>query len=153
MARSHQIRASITVPERNGDGVIFTRGSRIGGFSLYVKDGYLTYENNYQGRLREKIVSPEALSVGKADIRFEFTSDPAPKLVEKRFGRSEYAGTGRLYINDRLVSEGRLDHVANPYMGMSSLTVGRAANSPVSKDYSLPFTYGGQIDKVEVELR
>ena len=73
--------------------------------------------------------------------------------TEKRFGRSEYAGTGRLYINDRLVSEGRLDHVANPYMGMSSLTVGRAANSPVSKDYSLPFTYGGQIDKVEVELR
>ncbi len=46
-----------------------------------------------------------------------------------------------------------MDHVANPYMGMSSLTVGRAANSPVSKDYSLPFTYGGQIDKVEVELR
>lgn len=153
MARSHQIRAAITVPERNGDGVIFTRGSRIGGFSLYVKDGHLTYENNYQGRLREKIVSPETLSAGKTDIRFEFTSDPAPKLAEKRFGRSEYAGTGRLYINDRLVSEGRLEHVANPYIGMTSLTVGRAANSPVSKDYSLPFTYGGQIDKVEVELR
>lgn len=40
-----------------------------------------------------------------------------------------------------------------PIWGMTSLTVGCAANSSVSKDYSLPFTYGGQIDKVEVELR
>lgn len=115
--------------------------------------GHNAFVERFNGRLRETIISPEALSVGKTDIRFEFTSDPAPKVVEKRFGRSEYAGTGRLYINDRLVSEGRLEHVANPYIGMTSLTVGRAANSPFSKDYSLPYTYGGQIDKVEVELR
>jgi hypothetical protein len=75
------------------------------------------------------------------------------RFTEKRFGRSEYASTGRLYINDRLVSEGRLEHVANPYIGMTSLTGGRAAKSPVSKDYGLPFTYGGQIYKVEVDLR
>lgn len=47
--RSHRIDAEITVVNRSTLGVIVAEGGRYGGFTLYLKDGYLIYESNTFG--------------------------------------------------------------------------------------------------------
>ena len=39
----------VEVPPANAEGVILADGGRFGGFSLFVKDGKLIYENNTFG--------------------------------------------------------------------------------------------------------
>ena len=48
MARSHRITAEFEVPKGGARGVIVAAGGS-GGYSLFVKDGQLMYENNFFG--------------------------------------------------------------------------------------------------------
>ena len=153
MARPHEIVATLTVPPAGGDGVIMSRGSRHGGFVLYMRDGRVIYENSYLGRTRDVIATADRLAPGRRIVAFEFAGQPIPGEASRRIGRAEYSGAGRIFVDGKLVAEGPIARVSNPYSGSSTLSVGRATNSPVTDRFAMPFPFTGSIDRVEVHLR
>lgn len=147
---SHTITADIQTPATGADGVIVAEGGRFGGFSLYVKDGRLVYDNNAFNTSHSRIVASEPLPVGKIQVAFEFIADPKPVKLDPYPGRSVISGTGRLLVNGSPVGEGRF-----PYFGgftYESLDVGSDLGSPVATDYASPSRFTGTVEKVTIEL-
>lgn len=154
--KSHRIEAVLNVPAGGASGVIVAEGGRFGGFSLYVKDGHLVYENNTFGQERQAIVSPDPLPMGQVvRVRYEFSADffgslsgllslvPQPK-----------GGTGRLYVNDKQVASGRLEKFGAFASAINeTFDVGADRGSPVSNAYTAPFSFTGKIEDVKLELR
>ena len=70
--RSHTITAQVEIPQGGGAGVILAQGGRFAGWSLYMKDGRVSYVHNWVGKERYTITAPEPLAPGKATIRYEF---------------------------------------------------------------------------------
>jgi len=139
---SHRITAQVEIPSGGAEGVLIADGARYGGFTLYLKNGHLVYENNFYGRIREVITSNLPIPEGKVELVYEYTREnPAP------WG----GGTGRLFINGQPAGEGKLSRVGTPsYLG--TFGVGRQYGSPVSPDYEVPFGFTGTLGKVVVQL-
>jgi arylsulfatase len=70
--RSHTITAEVEIPEGGADGVILCQGGRFAGWSLYMKDGKVSYVHNWVGKERYTITAPRPLEPGKATIVYEF---------------------------------------------------------------------------------
>lgn len=99
--RSKSITAEVEVSEDGGNGTIIAQGGRFGGWSLYVKDGVPGYGYNFIGLKRTNIDAKAKLKAGKSTIRFEFDYDG---------GGLAKGGLGTLYVNDKKVAEGRIEH-------------------------------------------
>ncbi|HEY9129094.1 MAG TPA: hypothetical protein VIN02_04590, partial [Sulfurovum sp.] len=99
--RSKMVTAEVVVPEDGGNGTIIAQGGRFGGWSLYVKDGVPGYGYNFLGMKRTFIESSEKLKAGRSTIRFEFNYDG---------GGLAKGGQGTLYVNDKKVADGRIEH-------------------------------------------
>ena len=99
--KSKTITAEVEVPADGGNGTVIAQGGRFGGWSLYVKDGRPAYDYNFLGLRRFTVASPEKLAPGKATLRFEFAYDG---------GGLGKGGLGTLYVDDRKVAEGRIEH-------------------------------------------
>lgn len=155
--RAHRIEADIVAPAQGGDGVLIADGGRLGGFSLYVKDGRLSYTANAHGHVTGQITAADRLPAGPVRVAFEFQPDgTAPAAVAAPDGRQGNAqpavpGRGRLFVNDKLVGEAAISKIV--YSPYESLDVGADLGSPVSPAYRVPFAYTGRLDKVQVELR
>ncbi|RZI43804.1 arylsulfatase [Herbaspirillum sp. HC18] len=150
-AQAHTITADIDVPAGGANGVIYAEGGRYGGFSLYVKEGRLVYENNSRGLVHEKLVSTESLPAGKVKVVFEFTPDLAKAgTKDVTPGRSITPGRGRLLVNGKPAGE-----TAFSWFGGFGETfdVGQDLGSPVSDDYATPFAFTGKIAQVKVDLK
>jgi arylsulfatase A-like enzyme len=137
--RSHMIMAEVTIPEGGAEGVLCAIGGVPAGWSFYVKDGRLTYCHNFVGTYYY-IRSKENVPAGRQTLRYEFT----------RTGENK--GTGKLYINDRLVGEGKIPHtVPNIYSATESFDIGHDFGSPASEEYDPPFSFTGQISKITID--
>jgi arylsulfatase len=62
----------LDLPAGAASGVIVAQGGRYGGFTLYVKDGHVTYETNISGHNTGKLVADTPLPAGKVHIALEF---------------------------------------------------------------------------------
>jgi arylsulfatase len=62
--------------------VILAQGGRYGGYTLYVKDGRVTYEVNAFGNRSGIIVSSKPLEAGKAHIVVDFVPDESKPSKE-----------------------------------------------------------------------
>jgi arylsulfatase len=144
--RSHVLTADIDVPAAGASGVIAAEGGRYGGFSLYIKDGTLIYENNVAAHSHELIKSGEALPEGHVHAVYEFTaaSSKGPKTL------APAGGHGRLSVNGKLVGEGDL----SSFGGFGeTFDIGSDLGSPVSDAYETPATFTGKIEKVTLQLK
>ena len=99
--KSKTITAEIEVPADGAHGTLIAQGGRFGGWSLYIKDGVPAYDYNFLGLQRFTVAGTERLAPGKATIRFEFAYDG---------GGLGKGGLGTLFVNDRRVAEGRIEH-------------------------------------------
>ncbi len=144
--RSHTITAEVEIPKQGANGVILAQAGRFGGWSLYVKDGKPTYTYNWLGLQRYTIAAKQALPPGKATtIRLEFASDG---------GGLGKGGTGTLFVNGKKVAAGRIDQTqCCAYSADEGADVGADEGTPVSEDYTVPFTFTGKIAKVTIELK
>jgi arylsulfatase A-like enzyme len=75
-------------------GVIVAQGSRFGGYSLFVKDGTLTYVYNFIGIPPETRITAPAPRSGRHIVGVEFTRN-APASVVSPTGRSSSTSTTR----------------------------------------------------------
>ena len=78
--------------------MIVAEGSFLGGFSLYVENGYLKHTYSLLGLKLDTISSRDEVPKGKVNVRYEFTADKP--------GEFATGGTSRLFINGKQQAEG-----------------------------------------------
>ena len=143
--RSLAITADVEIPARSANGVILAQGGRFGGWSLYFKDGKPMYTYNFLGLQRFTVASSQAVPAGKAKVRFEFAYD----------GGIGKGGMGTLYVNDRKVAAGRIEHTqAGIFSADETADVGVDDATPVTDAYKAwDNAFTGRILKVTVEVK
>ena len=62
-------------------------------------------------------------------------------------------GKGTLFINGEKVGEGRIEKTAPARFGIGTFGVGKDTGSPVSNAYKPPFSFNGDIAKVDIVLK
>ena len=148
--KSHIFTADLDVPASGASGVILAEGGRYGGFSLYVKNGKLIYENNAQGHVHELIAAPHALPAGHVQVSYEFTVTPGQTAKGDAYGTGVRNGHGRLLVNGKLAGERDISSFG---MFGETFDVGKDLGSPVSNDYVTPFAFNGTIEKITLTLK
>jgi arylsulfatase len=143
--RSHSITAEVTVPPKNASGVIICQGGRFGGWTLYLKNGRPIYTYNWVGLKRYTIASKQPLPPGKATIRYEFAYD----------GGMGAGGMGTIFVNDKKVAEGRIDHTnAMVFSADEGADVGEDLETPVTEDYKEGDNkFAGKINQVTITVQ
>jgi arylsulfatase len=149
--RSHIITADIDVPASGASGVVVAEGGRFGGFTLYVADNKVSYENNAQGHVHQIITAPDPLPSGKVQLVWEFTADggsPGGIL----FGSRPVNGHGQLWVNGKRAGAGDITSFGSFGYG-ETFDVGADLESPVSARYDAPFAFTGKIEKITLDLK
>jgi len=145
--RSHTITADVEIPRGGGEGVILSQGGRFAGWSLYMKDGRVSYVHNWVGKERYTITASKPVAPGKATIRYEFTYEGGDQPGA--------GGTGTISVNGQTVAEGRIGNTT-PFLFSADETadVGMDGATPVTEDYAEGDNeFTGKIEKVTVELK
>ena len=142
--KSHTITADVVMPQNGGEGVIVAEGGSSAGFSLYVQGGKLVYQFNWFDEDRYVITSSEPVPAGKSTVRFDFAYDG---------GGEGKGGTGTIFINGKKVGEGRIEKTVPARFGIDTFGIGMDTGSPVSDTYNPPFTFNGNIEKVDIVLK
>jgi arylsulfatase len=131
----------------DSQGVIVAQGSRFGGYSLFVKDGTLTYAFNFLGIPPEQRLSAPAPRSGRHVVGVDFTKE--------RMGEHfEPIGTMRLHIDDQVVGEAEFRTIAAFYaLCGEGLCIGYDSGDAVSSAYKPRFAWtGGEILKVVFDV-
>jgi arylsulfatase len=145
--RSHTITAEVEIPQGGGEGVIVCQGGRFAGWSLYMKDGKVSYVHNWLGKERYTITTQQPLPPGQATIRFEFAYEGGDK--------PGMGGTGTISVNGQQVAEGRIENTV-PFLFSADETtdVGVDNATPVTEEYAERHNeFNGKIEKVTIELK
>jgi transposase InsO family protein len=143
-ARSHTITAVFDTPATGKiNGVIVAQGGSAG-YTLFVKDGRLMYENNFFGRERDLLQAKDVLPAGIVTATFDYTQE------DKTFGGG---GTGRLLFNGNEVASGKFAHVVPiRYSATETFDIGEDSGEAVSNQYEGPFPFTGKLDHVTIKL-
>lgn len=140
--RNHTITAYVDIPETGADGVLLSQGSRMGGWSLFVREGRLTYVHNLVSYREYRVEAPAALTPGQHTLGFRF---------EKT---AEHRGTAELLVDEAVVATGeirRFTPTRFSIMGVG-LWCGRGGNLAVCDDYVGAFPFTATLHRVEVAV-
>jgi arylsulfatase len=142
--RSFSITADVDVAKDGTEGVLVTQGGRFAGWSFFLKDGKPTYAYNFLNSDRTIIQSSEPVEIGKSKVRFDFAYDG---------GGLGAGGTGKLFINDKQVAEGRIEKTVGFRIGLDeTFDVGQDTGSAVVDSYQVPFKFTGNLEQVKLDL-
>ena len=144
--RSYEIRADLVVPATGASGVIVAEADHLGGFSLFVDDGKLTHTYSMMGVFIFRQQATEPLPAGDVTVRMAFQADAHKPAT---------GGQVTLYINDRAVGGGRMDHtVPMRFSGYAGMDIGRDNGGVVDLSYEdrKPFAFTGTIRRVVFDL-
>ncbi|MEA2000384.1 MAG: arylsulfatase [Actinomycetota bacterium] len=147
--RPHSITAEVVIPESGADGVLLAHGNRHGGYTFFVKDGYLNHVHNYLGKEWFRVSSPDRLPAGEISLRFEFepTGEPDFSVGKGSPGRSQ------LYVDGQLVASVNIAHTVPNLFGIIGVTCGRDGTDSVSPvDYAAPNGFTGVIKSVTLDV-
>ena len=144
--RSYTITAEIETVGKKANGVIICQGGRFGGWTLYLKDGKPVYTYNWVGLNSYTIAAKQPLPSGHSTIRFEFVSDNTGLGA---------GGTGTLFVDDKKVGEGRIDHTNGLlFSADEGADVGIDEGTPVTDDYPAGGNrFTGKIASVTIDLK
>ncbi len=141
--RAHTITARVDVPEGVvPGGVLLAMGSVLGGFSLYVRDGFLTYVHNLYGARRDVIRSTTRVAPGRHELVFAY----------ERTG--PFAGDCELRVDGTTVATGAIAQftpMSFSYTG-GGLTCGYEVGPAVGDDYVAPFRCNVHLGPVQVAV-
>jgi arylsulfatase len=143
--RSHTVTAEVEVAAGKTDGVLAAQGGRFAGWSLYVVDGKPNYVHNYFDLNYYYVRGTKPLPEGKVNIRYHFDFD----------GEYGGGGMGRLYVNEELVGEGRIDKtVPNIFSADETLDIGCDLALPVTDEYpeGEANAFQGELQWVRIDL-
>jgi arylsulfatase len=143
--KSHSVTAAVVVPKGGAEGVIIAQGANIGGWSLYAKDGKLTYCYNWSGLKHFIVRADKAIPAGEHQVRMEFKYDG---------GGLGKGGMVKLYTDGKKVGEGRVDAtLAMIFSADDGCDVGEDTGAPVSPEYgSAGNAFNGEIKGVQLAI-
>jgi arylsulfatase len=143
---SYRILAEVEFTQ-DSEGVIVAQGSRFGGFSLFVKDGKLTYVYNFLGIPPEQRLEADAPTSGTHIVGIDFTK-------ERVGDHHEPWGTMKLYVDDEVVAEAEMQTIMSRYsLCGEGLCIGYDGGDAVSSLYTPKFEFtGGTIVKVVFDV-
>jgi arylsulfatase A-like enzyme len=143
--RSYTITADIEVPQTGAEGVINTLGGRFGGYGLYLLKGKPVFTYNMVDLERFRWEGPQALTLGKHSVVFDFTYDGPG------FGKG---GTGLLKVDGKEVARKQVPHTIPFIMTIDeTFDVGVDLRTPIDdKDYQVPFRFTGKLDKLTIKV-
>ena len=127
--------------------MIVAEADHLGGFSLWVADGKLTHTYSMMGVFIYRQQADEPLPAGEVTVRMEFAADAAKPAT---------GGEVTLYINDRPVGKGRMDHtVPIRFSAYAGMDIGRDNGGVVDLSYAdkKPFAFTGTINKVVFDVK
>jgi arylsulfatase len=133
--RAHTIETRLEL-QGGEQGVIVAVGGMTGGFTLFVKNNRAHYDYNYLDGVHYTMKSGP-LAKGTTDVKFNFTKT------------QEFGGQGELYINGEEVDEAEMPlmHIST-YSLAETFDIGRDTGTQVSKMYTDPFPFNGELDRV-----
>jgi arylsulfatase len=147
--RPHSITANVELTEEGAEGVLLAHGNRHGGYSFYIKDGYLHHVHNYLGLERFTVRSPDPVPTGEVELRYEFEPTGEPDFPN---GKGT-PGRSQLYVNRELVASIDLPYTVPNTFGIIGLTCGRDGIDAVDPGaYGAPYTFTGEINEVILDL-
>ncbi|GIU89894.1 MAG: arylsulfatase [Acidimicrobiia bacterium] len=138
--RDHVITAYVDGP---GEGVLCSQGSRLGGWTLFVRDGRVSYVHDVAAWKQYRVDGECRLGPGPHTITFRF---------EKT---GEHRGTGVLLVDGVEVGRGGIELTTPMRYSITGvgLWCGRGGNLAVCDDYEGPFAWTGTLRRVEVDVR
>ncbi len=120
------------------DGVLYSTGTENSGVAFFVKDGHLVFD--YNAFDDHTIVrSGEAVPAGATEFRVDFL-----RVAGRR-------GIVRLSVDGQPVAAGEVPWVAG-MMSSVGASLGRGGLSPVSREYTGRFPYGGRVKLIDIQL-
>ncbi|MFJ3405616.1 sulfatase-like hydrolase/transferase [Promicromonospora sp. NPDC090134] len=144
--RSHSVTAEVTIPDAGADGVILNQGGTTGGWSLYVKNGRLTYAYSFCGFEITHIAAAKSLESGEHQVRAEITYD----------GGGLGKGTDvTLFVDGEPVGTGRVERTHPLSFSLDETTdVGVDTGAPVTSDYPIgrANAFRGDIAWVRIDI-
>ena len=144
--RSYSVTADVEVSDGKSDGVIIAQGGRFAGWALYVKDGKAKFAYNYFDLDYYYVEASKKLPDGKVNVRYHFDFDG---------GQPGGGGTGRLFVNDEQVGEGRIEKtVPSVFSADETMDIGIDTATPVTSDYpeAEANAFQGKIDWVRIDI-
>lgn len=151
--RDYTITAEITIPSEGTEGMIATMGGRFGGYGLYLLKGKPVFVYNLLNLKRARFEGGagaddwlgKSLKAGKHTIVFDFKYD-GPGLGK--------GGTGVLSVDGKVLSQQKMEQTIPFLMTLDeSLDIGLDTRTPVDDSYTLPFKFGGSINKLTYDIR
>lgn len=143
--RSFAVTAELEVRgDRLAAGVIISQGGRMGGWSLYCKEGRPRFCYNFLNLERFYVDTSDTLEPGKHQVRAEFKYDG---------GGLGKGGELTILVDGSEVGRGRIDKT-QPFIFAADETmdVGRETGSPVSTDLPRDTRFTGRVNWVDVSI-
>jgi len=138
--RSYSLTAEFTAGASD-EGVLVAAGGVEAGYSLYVKDGRVRYENQEFGKTILSLGDSEPLPDGKSKVELRWTQE----------GRE--GGTMALLVNGREAGRGHMTPRVFGMHGNNELfNIGMDTGAPAVHAYEAPFRFEGTIQDVDVKL-
>jgi len=142
---SYSVTARIDVPAGGADGVICAQGGRFSGWSLYCRDGTLTFCQNVGAKVFSYVRAAEPLTPGPHEVRYDFVYDG---------GGLGQGGEGTLFVDGESVGEGRIERtVAFLFPIGEDFNVGVDPITPVTPEYApVRNAFTGRLAWVRIDL-
>jgi arylsulfatase len=152
---SYTITADIDVPAADAEGMIVNEGGRFWGYALYLVKGKPVFTYNLLGLIRTRWEGP-ALTPGKHTVVFDFKYEGlgAGTLAYNNVSGIGLGGTGTLKVDGKEVDTKKIERTLPLTKPLDTIyNIGAASGTPVDdKDYQIPFTFTGKINKITVAL-
>ncbi|MET0655035.1 MAG: arylsulfatase [Pseudoxanthomonas sp.] len=130
----------------DSEGVVFAQGSRFGGYTMFVKDGQLTFVYNFLG-IEEQVLKTAVPPPGRHIVGVDFQRE--------KFGEyHEGLGPMKLHVDDKVATAAQFRTQSGHYaICGEGLCVARDSGDAVSSAYvpQFPFT-GGRVVKVVYDV-
>jgi arylsulfatase A-like enzyme len=136
--------------DKDAQGVLFSQGSRFGGYAMYIKDGKLKFVYNYVGLEEQMLIADAALPTGDCVLGVSYDNESIAEDKHAAFG------TATLFINDKQVAQQKIKtQIAHFALAGEGFAVGRDVGAPATPDYPghHPWAFtGGTIAKVIADV-
>ncbi|HTZ70525.1 MAG TPA: arylsulfatase [Acetobacteraceae bacterium] len=128
-------------------GVLITQGGSDGGWAIYMRNGRLTLDYNFDDISHYRVQAEAPIAAGTVSLTVRFDYDGA---AGKERGKG---GTVTLLADGKRIGAGRLPRTLPTIFAVNEgLDVGADYGSPAG-DYPFPFPFTGALTQVEIDLR
>lgn len=133
------------VEEEPAQGALIAQGSSFGGWTLYFRDGLLSYAHNFVGLQTYTVRADRPVGLGAHTVGMHFHYDG---------GGAGKGGTVTLSCDDQVIGTGRVERtVPGLFSFDEGLDIGTDSLDPVVEDYRTDKgRFNGTIDHVTVDI-